>query len=212
MDTRKKIWATDEQIAHMDYVFKEAARTDKMLPPLTKKKISNSWLDIPPDWTSYGWDKTAKVRLSPSRNQIDNYDKALETGFESPWLVIAKANALLELERFVDAQNLLNHFKNSVHEQHALAAMEQMLDALSGDVEVELVVRSAVRFKAKGDLDAAQDLLVKALLQDHSCVVYEEALQQLLIERGEKNPTLQAFELFLGEAEKMQTAALISGQ
>ena len=143
---------------------------------------------------------------------IQLVDKALETGFESPWLVIAKANALIELENFVDAQNLLNHFKNSVHEQHALAAMEQMLDALSGDVEVELVVRAAVRFKAKGDLDAAQDLLVKALLQNHSCVVYEETLQQLLIERGEKNPTLQAFELFLGEAEKMQTAALISGQ
>ena len=143
---------------------------------------------------------------------IQLVDKALETGFESPWLVIAKANALIELENFVDAQNLLNHFKNSVHEQHALAAMEQLLDALSGDVEVELVVRAAVRFKAKGDLDAAQDLLVKALLQDHSCVVYEETLQQLLIERGEKNPTLQAFKLFLGEAEKMQTAALISGQ
>ena len=143
---------------------------------------------------------------------IQLVDKALETGFESPWLVIAKANALIELEKFVDAQNLLNHFKDSVHEQHALAAMEQMLDALSGDVEVELVVRAAVRFKAKGDLDAAQDLLVQALLQDHSCVVYEETLQQLLIERGEKNPTLQAFELFLGEAEKMQTAALISGQ
>ena len=143
---------------------------------------------------------------------IQLVDKALETGFESPWLVIAKANALIELEKFVDAQNLLNHFKDSVHEQHALAAMEQMLDALSGDVEVELVVRAADRFKAKGDLDAAQDLLVKALLQDHSCVVYEETLQQLLIERGEKNPTLQAFELFLGEAEKMQTAALISGQ
>ena len=143
---------------------------------------------------------------------IQLVDKALETGFESPWLVIAKANALIELEKFVDAQNLLNHFKDSVHEQHALAAMEQMLDALSGDVEVELVVRAADRFKAKGDLDAAQDLLVKALLQDHSCVVYEETLQQLLIERGEKNPTLQAFELFLGEAEKRQTAALISGQ
>ena len=28
----------------------------------------------------------------------------------------------------------------------------------------------------------------------------------------EKNPALQAFKLFLGEAEKMQTAALISGQ
>ena len=139
-------------------------------------------------------------------------DKALETGFESPWLVIAKANALIELENFVDAQNLLNHFKNSVHEQHALAAMEQMLDALSGDVEVELVVRAAVRFKAKGDLDAAQDLLVQALLQNHSCVLYEETLQELLVERGEKNPALQAFKLFLGEAEKMQTAALISGQ
>ena len=139
-------------------------------------------------------------------------DKALETGFESPWLVIAKANALIELENFVDAQNLLNHFKNSVQEQHALVAMEKMLDALSGDVEVELVVRAAVRFKAKGDLDAAQDLLVQALLQNHSCVLYEETLQQLLVERGEKNPALQAFELFLGEAEKMQTAALISGQ
>ena len=143
---------------------------------------------------------------------IQLVDKALETGFESPWLVIAKANALIELENFVDAQNLLNHFKNSVHEQHPLAAMEQMLDALSGDVEVELVVRAAVRFKAKGDLDAAQDLLVQALLQNHSCVLYEETLQELLVERGEKNPTLQAFELFLGEAEKMQTAALISGQ
>jgi tetratricopeptide (TPR) repeat protein len=143
---------------------------------------------------------------------IQLVDKALESGFESPWLVIAKANALIELEKFVDAQNLLNHFKDSVHEQHALAAMEQMLDALSGDVEVELVVRAAVRLKAKGDLDAAQDLLVKALLQNHSCVVYEETLQQLLVERGEKNPALQAFELFLGEAEKMQTAALISGQ
>ena len=139
-------------------------------------------------------------------------DKALETGFESPWLVIAKANALIELEKFVDAQNLLNHFKDSVHEQHALAAMEQMLDALSGDVEVELVVRAADRFKAKGDLDAAQDLLVQALLQNHSCVLYEETLQELLVERGEKNPALQAFKLFLGEAEKMQTAALISGQ
>lgn len=143
---------------------------------------------------------------------IQLVDKALETGFESPWLVIAKANALIELEKFVDAKNLLNHFKDSVHEQHALAAMEQMLDALSGDVEVELVVRAAVGLKAKGDLDAAQDLLVKALLQNHSCVVYEETLQQLLVERGEKNPALQAFELFLGEAEKMQTAALISGQ
>ena len=139
-------------------------------------------------------------------------DKALETGFESPWLVIAKANALIELENFVDAQNLLNHFKDSVHEQHPLAAMEQMLDALSGDVEVELVVRAAVRFKAKGDLDAALDLLLQALLQNHSCVLYEETLQQLLVERGEKNPALQAFKLFLGEAEKMQTAALISGQ
>ena len=143
---------------------------------------------------------------------IQLVDKALETGFESPWLVIAKANALIELEKFVDAQNLLNHFKDSVHEQHALAAMEQMLDALSGDVEVELVVRAAVRFKAKGDLDAAQDLLVQALLQNHSCVLYEETLQELLVERGEKNPALQAFKLFLGEAEKMQTAALISGQ
>jgi tetratricopeptide (TPR) repeat protein len=143
---------------------------------------------------------------------IQLVDKALESGFESPWLVIAKANALIELEKFVDAQNLLNHFKDSVHEQHALAAMEQMLDALSGDVEVELVVRAAVGLKAKGDLDAAQDLLVKALLQNHSCVVYEETLQQLLVERGEKNPALQAFKLFLGEAEKMQTAALISGQ
>ena len=143
---------------------------------------------------------------------IQLVDKALETGFESPWLVIAKANALIELENFVDAQNLLYHFKNSVHEQHPLAAMEQMLDALSGDVEVELVVRAAVRFKAKGDLDAAQDLLVQALLQNHSCVLYEETLQELLVERGEKNPALQAFKLFLGEAEKMQTAALISGQ
>ena len=143
---------------------------------------------------------------------IQLVDKALETGFESPWLVIAKANALIELENFVDAQNLLNHFKNSVHEQHPLAAMEQMLDALSGDVEVELVVRAAVRFKAKGDLDAAQDLLVQALLQNHSCVLYEETLQELLVERGEKNPALKAFKLFLGEAEKMQTAALISGQ
>ena len=143
---------------------------------------------------------------------IQLVDKALETGFESPWLVIAKANALIELENFVDAQNLLNHFKNSVHEQHALAAMEQMLDALSGDVEVELVVRAAVRFKAKGDLDAAQDLLVQALLQNHSCVLYEETWQELLVARGEKNPELQAFKLFLGEAEKMQTAALISGK
>ena len=143
---------------------------------------------------------------------IQLVDKALETGFESPWLVIAKANALIELENFVDAQNLLNHFKDSVHEQHALAAMEQMLDALSGDVEVELVVRAADRFKAKGDLDAAQDLLVQALLQNHSCALYEETLQELLVERGEKNPALQAFKLFLGEAEKMQTAALISGQ
>jgi hypothetical protein len=37
-------------------------------------------------------------------------------------------------------------------------------------------------------------------------------LQELFVERGEKNPALQAFKLFLGEAEKMQTAALISGQ
>ena len=35
---RKKIWATDEQIAHMDYVFKEAARTE----PLSGTSYSDS--------------------------------------------------------------------------------------------------------------------------------------------------------------------------
>ena len=139
-------------------------------------------------------------------------DKALESGFESPWFILAKSNALIEIKKFVDAQDLLNHFKESVQDQHALVAMEQMLDTLSGDVEVELLLRTLGALKAKGDLDAAQNLLVQALLQNHSCVVYEEALQELLVERGEKNPELQAFELFLGEAERMRTAESISSQ
>ena len=139
-------------------------------------------------------------------------DKALESGFESPWFILAKSNALIEIKKFVDAQDLLNHFKESVQDQHALVAMEQMLDTLSGDVEVELLLRTLGALKAKGDLDAAQNLLVQALLQNHSCVVYEEALQELLVERGEKNPELQAFELFLGEAERIRTAVSISSQ
>ena len=73
-------------------------------------------------------------------------------------------------------------------------------------------MQALVPLKAKGDLDAAQDLLVQALLQNHSCVLYEEKLQELLVERGEKNPELQVFELFLGEAERMRTAASISSQ
>lgn len=139
-------------------------------------------------------------------------DKAIESGFQSPWLVLAKANALIELEKFVDAKNLLNHFKESVLDRDVLVTIENMLDTFSSDVEVELVVQALVPLKAKGDLDAAQDLLVQALLQNHSCVLYEEKLQELLVERGEKNPELQVFELFLGEAERMRTAASISSQ
>jgi hypothetical protein len=90
--------------------------------------------------------------------------------------------------------------------------MEDMLDTLSRNVEAELVVRALVPLKAKGDLDAAQNLLLQALLQNHSCVLYEEKLQELLVERGEKNPEYQAFELFLGEAERIRDAASISSQ
>ena len=139
-------------------------------------------------------------------------DQALESGFKSPWLALAKANALIELEQFVDAKNFLNHSKESVQDQHVLVIMEDMLDALSSDVEVELVVRALVPLKAKGDLDAAQNLLVQALLQNHSCVLYEEKLQELLVERGEKNPEHQVFELFLGEAERIRDTASVSSQ
>ena len=139
-------------------------------------------------------------------------DQALESGFKSPWLALAKANALIELEQFVDAKNFLNHSKESVQDQHVLVIMEDMLDALSRDVEVELVVRALVPLKAKGDLDAAQNLLVQALLQNHSCVLYEEKLQELLVERGEKNPEHQVFELFLGEAERIRDTASVSSQ
>jgi tetratricopeptide (TPR) repeat protein len=139
-------------------------------------------------------------------------EQALESGFESPLLALAKANALIELEQFVDAKNFLNHSKESVRDQHVLVIMEDMLDTLSRDVEAELVVGALVPLKAKGDLDAAQNLLVQALLQNHSCVLYEEKLQELLVERGEKNPEYQAFELFLGEAERIRDAASISSQ
>ena len=139
-------------------------------------------------------------------------DQALESGFESPLLALAKANALIELEQFVDAKNFLNHSKESVRDQHVLVIMEDMLDTLSRDVEAELVVRALVPLKAKGDLDAAQNLLLQALLQNHSCVLYEEKLQELLVERGEKNPEYQAFELFLGEAERIRDAASLSSQ
>ena len=139
-------------------------------------------------------------------------DHALESGFESHLLALAKANALIELEQFVDAKNFLNHSKESVRDQHVLVVMEAMLDALSRDVEAELVLRSLAPLKAKGDLDAAQNLLVQALLQNHSCVLYEETLQDLLVQRGEKNPEHQAFELFLGEAERIRDAASMSSQ
>jgi tetratricopeptide (TPR) repeat protein len=139
-------------------------------------------------------------------------EQALESGFESPLLALAKANALIELEQFVDAKNFLNHSKESVRDQHVLAIMEDILDTLSRDVEAELVVGALVPLKAKGDLDAAQNLLVQALLQNHSCVLYEEKLQELLVERGEKNPEHQAFELFLGEAERIRDAASMSSQ
>jgi tetratricopeptide (TPR) repeat protein len=139
-------------------------------------------------------------------------DQACESEFKSPWLALAKANALIELKKFIDARNFLNHSKESVQDQHVLVIMEDMLDALSRDVEVELVVRALVRLKAKGDLDAAQNLLVQALFQNHSCVLYEEKLQELLVERGEKNPEHQVFELFLGEAERIRDSASVSSQ
>jgi tetratricopeptide (TPR) repeat protein len=139
-------------------------------------------------------------------------DKALEYGFESFWLILAKANALIELQRFVDAKDLLSSFKESVQDQNALSALEKRLDALSIDVEAELVMQNLAQLKAKGDVDSAQDLLVQALMQNHCCILYEDQLKMLLIERGEKNPELQMFELFLGEAEKMLTAASVVGQ
>ena len=139
-------------------------------------------------------------------------DKALEYGFESFWLILAKANALIELQRFVDAKDLLSSFKESVQDQNALSALEKRLDALSIDVEAELVMQNLAQLKAKGDVDSAQDLLVQALMQNHCCILYEDQLKMLLIERGEKNPEFQVFELFLGEAEKMLAAASVVGQ
>ena len=138
-------------------------------------------------------------------------DTALENQFKTPWLILIKAKALIDLKSFDAAKNLLNQLQKSVQEPSTLHSIEDILAALASDVDVERVLQHVAELKVKGDLDAAQDLLVHAMLQNPSCVLFEEKLQELLVERGEQNPQLQAFELFLGEAERMRTAASMSG-
>jgi len=81
---KKKAWATDEEIADLDDLFREAALTDSRLPTVIKKRINTSWLEIPSDWNQYGWDKDAIPRIQPSKDQIDRYQEALELGLKLP--------------------------------------------------------------------------------------------------------------------------------
>ena len=80
----KKAWATPEEIADLDYLFREAALTDSRLPTVFKRRINTSWLEIPSDWNDYGWDKGATTRLQPTQKQIDRYQQALDLGLKLP--------------------------------------------------------------------------------------------------------------------------------
>ena len=83
--TTEKIlaWGNDSELKEMHDFFVRAAKTDRRLPAaFPSQRIGTSWLDIPSDWHSFGWDKTAKITIKPNPKDITEYDKALELGLK----------------------------------------------------------------------------------------------------------------------------------
>ena len=71
-------------IPQLDELFKEAGRTEMLMPRQRVKGITTSWLDIPEDWSHYGYGHKRPLRIQPTARQISNYDKALKLGLKLP--------------------------------------------------------------------------------------------------------------------------------
>jgi hypothetical protein len=65
-------------------MFLRAAITDKKLPKDSPRNITTAWLDMKKSWHDYGWDKSVKVKLKATPEDIDNYDKVLDLGLKLP--------------------------------------------------------------------------------------------------------------------------------
>jgi hypothetical protein len=58
-------------------LFTEAAQTERWLPRAIKRAATTWWPDVQAEWLSYA-DADTKVRLTPSAEQIDRYEMAIE--------------------------------------------------------------------------------------------------------------------------------------
>lgn len=67
-------------LASIDELFKEAAETERRLPPAIRRAKMASWTDYPLDWHGYGWTQQGETILKPTSQQIDRFDYALELG------------------------------------------------------------------------------------------------------------------------------------
>ena len=77
-DTSKRnklvIWPDKEDLKELNDMFLRAAITDKKLPKDSPRNITTAWLDMKKTWHDYGWDKSAKIKIRPSGEDLDNYD------------------------------------------------------------------------------------------------------------------------------------------
>ena len=78
------IWPDKNDLKELNDLFLRAAITDKRLPKDSPRNITTAWLDMKKTWHDYGWDKSAKIKIKPSGEDLDNYDKALELGLKLP--------------------------------------------------------------------------------------------------------------------------------
>ena len=71
-------------LADLDSLFKEAAETERRMPPALRKAKQATWPDYVKDWMGYGWTQQGETVLKPTAKQIDNLDYALGLGLTMP--------------------------------------------------------------------------------------------------------------------------------
>ena len=64
-------------LADLDSLFKEAAETERRMPPAMRRAKQATWPDYVKDWMGYGWTQQGETILKPTSKQIDNFDTAL---------------------------------------------------------------------------------------------------------------------------------------
>ena len=62
----------------------EAAETERLLPPATRKQKMATWPEYPSEWTAYGYTETEARRPKPTPKQIDEWGWMVQTMLRLP--------------------------------------------------------------------------------------------------------------------------------